>query len=139
VQILQSQAMQNLEVRGTEYPPGDGKVFASRCVMALQFAVISLIFGGNNIFQTLKVFPSQAVSDMVSTMSENKMMSFMGVWLLGNVIQGSLLSTGAFEIHHGDQLLWSSLEEKRLPNMGDLVTAFKSAGVELMASSRDGA
>lgn len=107
--------------------------------MALQFAVISLIFGGNNIFQTLKVFPSQAVSDMVSTMSENKMMSFMGVWLLGNVIQGSLLSTGAFEIHHGDQLLWSSLEEKRLPNMGDLVTAFKSAGVELMASSRDGA
>lgn len=70
-------------------------------------------------------------------MTSNKFASFMFIWLIGNMVQGSLLSTKAFEIHHGDQLIWSSLEAGRLPNMNDLVAAFEKTGVEFMKMQSD--
>lgn len=75
------------------------------------------------------------------------MIAIMGMWLarklvaarskraceVGNMLSTQLLNTGAFarapggvscwrpkEIQHGDQLIWSSMETRRLPTMLDL-------------------
>lgn len=72
------------------------------------------------------------VPTLYTQVKENKFVAFMLIWLVGNMVQGSLLSTGAFEIYKGDRLIWSSLQESRLPNMGDIVQAFDSVGVQFM-------
>jgi len=126
--ILQTRALENLEVKGTEYPPPPGKKFAAQACFYFQLAVFAFIFLGDNLFTALKV----PVPQLYTQMKENKFASFMLIWLVGNMVQGSLLSTGAFEIYHGEKLIWSSLQEKRLPNMGDIVKVFVASGVEFM-------
>lgn len=92
-----------------------------------------LAFFGESIFKALSV----SMPGFIKMAQENKFATFMMIWLIGNSIQANLLSTKAFEIYHADQLVWSSLEEERLPNMGDLINAFRKTGVEFMESHRD--
>lgn len=94
----------------------------------MQILVIVFIFAGETIFNHLKI----ETPEIFKTVSQNKFASFMFVWLVGNTVQSALLSTNAFEIHHGDVKIWSSLEHKRLPNLGDIYTAFKKTGVDFM-------
>jgi len=131
--IIQARAEENLEVRGAEYPPGDDKVMYAQMVFYLQMVLWALVFFGENVLEAMKV----SMPPFITMMKDNKFASFMLIWLVGNMVQSSLLSTGAFEIHHGEALIWSSLEEKRLPNMGDLLHAFKKTGVEFMQMPRD--
>lgn len=126
--IIQSRALEQLEVRGAEYPPPPEKQMMAQAVFYVQIVLFALVFMGEGICQSLQV-PVPAV---LSGLKQNTMASFMGIWLVGNMIQGGLLNTGAFEIHHGDELIWSSLETKRLPHMGDLLAAFRKTGVEFL-------
>mmetsp|Transcript_44759 Transcript_44759/g.54802 ORF Transcript_44759/g.54802 Transcript_44759/m.54802 type:complete len:109 (-) Transcript_44759:196-522(-) len=100
----------------------------SNAAFALQMVSFALLFGGDGIFGALKV----PKPDFLSMLQENRMMATMGVWLVGNMLSAQLLNTGAFEIQHGDQLIWSSLDTKRLPTMVDLKRAFEKTGVEFI-------
>jgi len=131
--IINSRALEQLEVRGAEYPPDPEKVMMAQVISYVQMALFALIFFGETIFNFMKI-PTPAI---FATVKENMFASFMLIWLMGNMIGSTLLSTGAFEIHHGDQLIWSSLEEKRLPNMADLIKSFQKTGVEFMAMRQD--
>lgn len=131
--ILNTRALENIEVRGAEYPPPPGKKMAAQAVFYLQLALFALMFFGDKIFEALKVPPPSFYMQL----KENKFAVFMMIWLVGNMIQGNLLSTSAFEIYHGDKLIWSSLKEGRLPNMGDIIQAFGSTGVEFMPAQSD--
>jgi len=126
--ILKERALADLEVRGSPYPPPAMNQFISNVVFAVQMVAIGLIFGGDAICGAMKV-PKPAI---LSSMQENRMMAVMGIWLVGNMLSAQLLNTGAFEIQHGDQLIWSSLETKRLPTMVDLKRAFEKTGVEFI-------
>lgn len=127
--IINSRALEHLEVRGAEYPPPWTQKMLAQLAFFTQLLSFGLIFFGERLFQALEV----PMPPMFAMAKENMFASFMAIWLAGNLVQSSLLSTGAFEIHHGDQLIWSSLEEKRLPNMADVIRAFKKTGVDFMA------
>lgn len=131
--ILQQRALTELEVKGQEYPPPADKVAYAQVVFYIQMCCFALAFLGQQICTALSV----SMPDLLKTASENKFASFMIIWLIGNAIQANLLQTKAFEIYHADELVWSSLEEHRLPNMGDLITAFSKTGVEFVQSHRD--
>eukprot|EP00440_Ansanella_granifera_P062980 gb/GFBE01068293.1/.p1 GENE.gb/GFBE01068293.1/~~gb/GFBE01068293.1/.p1 ORF type:complete len:123 (+),score=35.24 gb/GFBE01068293.1/:1-369(+) len=118
---------------GKPYPAPPAMQFAASVVFMVQVALWAVLFVGEAIFDSLKI----PLPGVVKNAQENKMMSFMTVWLVGNMISAQLVNTGAFEIHHGDQLIWSSLQEKRLPNMADLMQAFAKTGVEFMQSHQD--
>lgn len=133
--IIQSRAVDNLLVQGAEYPPPPGKKMAAQAIFYVQLAIFAFILCGEGLCSAMKV----PVPAFYTQLQENKMVAFMVVWLVGNMVQGSLLSTGAFEIHHGDKLIWSSLKEKRLPDMGDVIRAFGEVGVEFAQSRPDGA
>ncbi|CAE8724340.1 unnamed protein product, partial [Polarella glacialis] len=62
---------------------------------------------GESVCESLKV----PVPGILVSAKQNMMMSFMVVWMVGNILSGSLLNTGAFEIQHGEQVIWSSLAE----------------------------
>merc|ERR1719428_1637510 len=95
-------------------------------VSYIQIAAILLVFGGEALCGAMKVEPPE----LLKTLTSNKFASFMFIWMVGNLVQTQLISTGAFEIYHGDAKIWSSLAEKRLPNLGDIYQAFEKTGVE---------
>lgn len=126
--ILKERALTDLEVRGSPYPPPLMNQYLSNAAFALQLAAFAMLFGGDAICTAMKV-PKPG---FLSAMQENRMMAVMGIWLVGNMLSAQLLNTGAFEIQHGDKLVWSSLETKRLPTMVDLKRAFEQTGVEFI-------
>jgi selT/selW/selH-like putative selenoprotein len=131
--ILQSRALETLEVRGAEYPPDPDKVMYAQFVFYVQLGLFAFVFFGESLLAAAQI-PSVPILGMVK---DNKFASFMFIFLVGNMVQANLLSTGAFEIYKGKELIWSGLEEHRLPNMQDLVTAFGKVGVEFMQTHRD--
>lgn len=126
--ILKERALSDLEVRGSPYPPPLMNQYLSNAAFALQLAAFAMLFGGDAICTAMKV----PKPEFLSAMQENRMMAGMGIWLVGNMLSAQLLNTGAFEIQHGDKLVWSSLETKRLPTMVDLKRAFEQTGVEFI-------
>lgn len=126
--ILKERALSDLEVRGSPYPPPLMNQYLSNAAFALQLAAFAMLFGGDAICTAMKV----PKPEFLSAMQENRMMAGMGIWLVGSMLSAQLLNTGAFEIQHGDKLVWSSLETKRLPTMVDLKRAFEQTGVEFI-------
>lgn len=126
--ILKERALTDLEVRGSPYPPPLMNQYLSNAAFALQLAAFAMLFGGDAICTAMKV-PKPG---FLSAMQDNRMMAVMGIWLVGNMLSAQLLNTGAFEIQHGDKLVWSSLETKWLPTMVDLKRAFEQTGVEFI-------
>ncbi len=53
---------------------------------------------------------------------ENKFMSAVIIWFIGNLVVTGIRNTGAFEIYLGRKLVWSTLGEGRMPNLNDIVT-----------------
>ncbi|KAF8562063.1 hypothetical protein P879_04628 [Paragonimus westermani] len=45
------------------------------------------------------------------------------VFLLGNLVEGQLLSTGAFEVYFNDMPIWSKLNSQRIPQPSELLEA----------------
>lgn len=52
------------------------------------------------------------------------------IFFLGNNIQSSLNSTGAFEIFIDNKLVFSKLEMNRMPNMNEVIAIFEENGME---------
>lgn len=76
---------------------------------------------------------------------ENKAGTFFFIWIGSSVVSSMLTKSNAFEIYKGSStrgaspdLVWSSLSNERLPSMGDLITGFKTVGVEIIAPQNMG-
>jgi hypothetical protein len=66
-------------------------------------------------------------------MRNNKMGSFLMIWIGSSMVSSAMSKSNAFEIYYGDAgRIWSSIESERLPNMNDLVKALKSVDIELI-------
>eukprot|EP00746_Dinoflagellata_sp_MGD_P012083 gnl/MRDRNA2_/MRDRNA2_125595_c0_seq1.p1 gnl/MRDRNA2_/MRDRNA2_125595_c0~~gnl/MRDRNA2_/MRDRNA2_125595_c0_seq1.p1 ORF type:complete len:134 (+),score=20.09 gnl/MRDRNA2_/MRDRNA2_125595_c0_seq1:290-691(+) len=130
--LIKSRALETLEVHGTEYPPTPLRATLSQALFYFQIGLFILIFAGEHIFEYFKV----REPEWFRGFKDNKLASFMMIWFMGSMMQTQLLSTGAFEIWHGKTLIWSSLENKRLPQIADIVRGFKKTGVEFMLDRR---
>lgn len=96
----------------------------------LQLALFGTTFMGDSVCEHF----GMEQPEVLKMLTQNKMGSFMFVWLFGNMIQSSFVNSQAFEIYHGDNLVWSSLNTKRMPNYSDIINGFKKSGVEIMQS-----
>jgi hypothetical protein len=66
-------------------------------------------------------------------MRNNKMGSFLMIWIGSSMISSAFSKSNAFEIYYGNYgNIWSSVEKERLPNMNDLVNALKLVDVDLI-------
>lgn len=61
--------------------------------------------------------------------SEHRVQWCLGVWLVANVLESQLLSSGAFEVFCGDRLLFSKLKTSRAPNAYELLSLIRRACV----------
>lgn len=62
---------------------------------------------------------------------QNKWMYGIGTWFVGNNIQSSLISTGAFEVYINDVLAYSKIQAGRMPDMGIILQVFAEHGIHL--------
>merc|ERR1712146_543387 len=69
-------------------------------------------------------------------MRENKVYSFLAIWMGGSMVSQMLVKSNAFEVYKGQDLVWSSLKKGRTPNFNDIVSGFAKVGVEIIPPQR---
>jgi len=57
---------------------------------------------------------------------ENKYAFGIGAWMVGNMITQSLTSTGAFEVVYKGKVIFSKLEQRRMPNVDEIIKPLKN-------------
>eukprot|EP00270_Netrium_digitus_P017657 TRINITY_DN6537_c0_g1_i1.p1 TRINITY_DN6537_c0_g1~~TRINITY_DN6537_c0_g1_i1.p1 ORF type:complete len:128 (+),score=21.88 TRINITY_DN6537_c0_g1_i1:482-865(+) len=85
---------------------------------------LAFIFAGERLFPLIG-FPETPV--WFGGVQRNRIGAAAGVWIIGNTFNNGLISTGAFEIYHGDQILFSKLKENRTPTHEELISVVSSA------------
>ena len=113
--------MQNIS--GSTYPPSPTAERIASITNTIWLLGIILLFGGSYIFKILNI-PEPKIYLM---MKENQVASFVVLFMM-NSIGASQLSTGAFEISVNDVVVFSKLQQGRLPNLTDIVNGLVSQG-----------
>lgn len=93
--------------------------FLAQGLGVLQMALLGLLFTNSDL--------------LPKEMRENKVYTFLGIWMGGSMVSQALTKTNSFEIYKGSQLVWSTLKTGRTPNFQDIVTNFARVGVEIVA------
>lgn len=122
VQNIISREFPGVEVIPSNYPVAPVKLALGRLVTYAQLGLLALTFAGDKIFPYLGIEPP----GFYEQVKLNKFGYAMGVWFLGNALNGQLMSTGAFEIYHNGNLVFSKLTEQRMPT-GPEIMSFMSA------------
>ncbi|CAG9771767.1 unnamed protein product [Ceutorhynchus assimilis] len=103
-------------IDGANYEPAAFYSLLVRIIGTLKMALIVCILGGVNIFDYInKPQPS-----WWRWCLENKIYACMMLFFLCNVIEGQLISSGAFEITLNGVPIWSKLESGRIPQPAEL-------------------
>ncbi|KAG6485303.1 selT-like protein [Zingiber officinale] len=105
-----------IDVVLSNYPPAFPKHLLSKVVPVLQIGVIAVITAGDQIFPRLGMAPPP----WYYTLRANRFGSMASTWLLGNFLQSSLQSSGAFEVYCDGELVFSKLQEQRFPSEYEL-------------------
>jgi len=111
-----------VQIEGANYPPPTLKSMVAQFIGVAKIALIVLIVMGRDPFQSIGM-TSPAV---FTWMLNNKLSACLMLFMLSNSIEGMLMSTGAFEIYLGPELIWSKLESGRVPSPVELIQAIES-------------
>ncbi|KAE8693053.1 SelT-like protein [Hibiscus syriacus] len=94
------------------YPPPLPKRLLSKVVPVFQFGVIGIVMAGEQIFPMIGIMTPPP---WYYSLRGNRFGSIATAWLLGNVMQSFLQSSGAFEVYCNGELVFSKLKEGRFP------------------------
>ncbi|MBA0557983.1 hypothetical protein Golob_015024 [Gossypium lobatum] len=119
------------------YPPSLPKRLLSKVVPVFQFGVIGIMMAGEQIFPMIGI---TTPPPWYFSLRANRFGSIATAWLLGNVMQSFLQSSGAFEVYCNDELVsdpsavyvFSKLKEGRFPGEIEL----KDIIAKTLANSR---
>ncbi|VDK53619.1 unnamed protein product [Anisakis simplex] len=107
----------SMQIDGANYSPVAWKSIIAQFVGLSKIAIIVLIVMGRDPFQSI----GQPTPTIFAWALNNKLSSCMMIFLLSNAVESSMMSTGAFEIYLGDELIWSKLESGRVPSPTELI------------------
>ncbi|CAJ0956331.1 unnamed protein product, partial [Mesorhabditis belari] len=112
----------NMQVEGQNYPTAPWKSYLAQFLGIFKLALIASVISGSNPFERLGFgYPT-----ILQWAHNNKLSSCMMAFLLSNMVESSLLSSGAFEVYLGKELLWSKLESGRVPAPAELMQMIDS-------------
>ncbi|KAL4189719.1 hypothetical protein AMTRI_Chr08g166770 [Amborella trichopoda] len=111
-----------IDVVLANYPPPLPKRLLSKVVPVAQVGVIAIVMAGEHIFPRLGYMTPPP---WFFSLRQNRFGTIATTWLLGNVLQSFLQSSGAFELYCNDDLVFSKLKEGRFPSefeMRDIIS-----------------
>ncbi|CAL2049662.1 unnamed protein product [Caenorhabditis brenneri] len=102
----------NMPVEGANFAPVLWKAYVAQAVSFLKMALLVIVLTGSNPLERLGFgYPA-----ILQHAHGNKMSSCMLLFMLGNLVEQSLISTGAFEVYLGNEQIWSKIESGRVPS-----------------------
>ncbi|KAK9159095.1 hypothetical protein Scep_005669 [Stephania cephalantha] len=99
------------------YPPSFPKRVVSKLIPVFQIGVMGIVIAGEHIFPRLGFI---APPPWYFSMRQNRFGTIATTWLLGNMLQSFLQSSGAFEVYCNGELVFSKLKEQRFPSEFEL-------------------
>lgn len=107
-----------VRIEGDNYPPPRPRQMLASVLSLAKLAVMAIVLLGERlqIWESLNVDPPQ----VYIWATQNKMYACILIFFVTNMIEGQLISTGAFEVSLNDMPIWSKLESGRLPNPSEL-------------------
>ncbi|KAK9124525.1 hypothetical protein Sjap_014127 [Stephania japonica] len=99
------------------YPPSFPKRVLSKMIPVFQIGVMGIVMAGEHIFPRLGFI---APPPWYFSMRQNRFGTIATTWLLGNMLQSFLQSSGAFEVFCNGELVFSKLKEQRFPSEFEL-------------------
>ena len=95
-------AFPGIDVRLSNYPPSLPKRLLGKLVPAVQIGVVAVVVAGEQIFPMLGFMTPPP---WYYSLRANRFGTIASCWLLGNVAQSFLQSSGAFEVYLNDELV----------------------------------
>jgi selT/selW/selH-like putative selenoprotein len=89
--------------------------------------LLALILFGDAIFASI----GRPIPEVVKKMQESKFMYGIGIWIIGNNVQASFLTSGAFEISIDEVVIFSKLETGHMPTSQNLIQIFSAYGLDV--------
>jgi selT/selW/selH-like putative selenoprotein len=117
-----------LQSHGMNHPPSDQNQLIAQVIGYIQMAGFLswlLLFVKAPILKALQM----EEPPMVKWMSDNKMNFFCLTFMMG-FLSTQLMATGAFEVYYNGQVVYSKLEQGRIPHVQDLVRNLQMFGVQ---------
>ncbi|XAR68806.1 hypothetical protein NMG60_11000177 [Bertholletia excelsa] len=105
-------AFPGINVILANHPPPLPKRLLSKVVPLVQFGVIGIMMAGEQIFPRLGYM---VPPPWYYSLRANRFGTISTAWLLGNVLQSMLQSSGAFEVYCNGELVFSKLQLQRFP------------------------
>lgn len=110
-------AFPGIEVILANHPPTFPKRLVAKLVPVAQMGVIGMVIVGEHVFPMLGIITPPP---WYYSLRANRFGTIAATLLLGNLLQSSLQSSGAFEIYYSDELVFSKLKEGRFPGETEL-------------------
>lgn len=107
----------DLQIEGDTYPPPAWRSYLAQFMMILKMATIVMTVCNLDPFPLMGL-PTPRI---VQYAHQNKVSFCLMTFFVGNIIEGQLLSTGAFEIYYNDMPIWSKLQSQRIPQPDELL------------------
>ncbi|GMT04849.1 hypothetical protein PENTCL1PPCAC_27023 [Pristionchus entomophagus] len=98
------------------------KTYVAQAINLLKMGGLIVVVTGSNPLAALGL----AAPTILTWAHGNKLSACMMLFLLSNMVESSLMSTGAFEIFLGENQLWSKIESGRVPAPGELLQMIDS-------------
>ncbi|PAA58730.1 hypothetical protein BOX15_Mlig030629g1 [Macrostomum lignano] len=104
-------------MEGDNYPPPAWRQLLCTVLSWTKLGLIMAIVMGVDPFPYLGLQTPQ----MYQWASQNRMYACMMLFFISNVVEGQLISTGAFEVTFNGMSVWSKLQNGRVPSIGELM------------------
>jgi len=113
-------------VQGKHFPAPQWAVLFANAAGMLQMAGFLFMFGGPMLFQGMGI-PTPSWAQFVF---DNKLMCYGGIYVM-NMVAAKFVQTGAFEIYHNDELVFSKRQLQRLPDINEVVQILGRRGLHM--------
>ncbi|KAH8281876.1 hypothetical protein KR054_003493 [Drosophila jambulina] len=100
-----------IQVHGGNYDPPGLNYYLSKIIFALKIIIIVSVVSAVSPF----TFLGLNTPSWWGHLQTNKIYACMMIFFLGNMLEGQLISSGAFEITLNDVPVWSKLQTGRFP------------------------
>lgn len=113
----------DMDVVGSIHPPGQMKEGIAQLCSLIFMVGLVILLTGEFLGNALNV---QALRDLAIYMKANTMQTVMFI-LMANFIGSQMLATGAFEVYHEEDLIFSKLQTGGLPQLEQIVHMISSS------------
>merc|ERR1712088_1126430 len=111
----------DLVVKGDNYPPPGIRLQLAHFIGALKMALLLMLVISFDPWAYIGHEVMGPTPQAYTWALENKIFACLMVFFLANMVETQLISTGAFEVSVGGDLVWSKLQHGRVPQPKELI------------------